>query len=183
MPTVPLRNRANRKGTRQMLLLRKIITPRRFAAASAFLGAIFLSLLLFVWPNLQGYRQSLLIYSALNGNTGRMKLLLALGADANELECQTAYCLTPLVAAASANRSAAVQMLMAHGADINKKLKRGQTALMFASYHGDTEMVKLLIASGADVNADCDGDTALGWAKQKGHEDVAKLLIEAGATK
>ena len=159
------------------------ITPRRFGAASAFLGAIFLSLLLFIGPKLQGQRQAFLVYSALNGNISRMKLLLALGADANELECQTAYCLTPLVAAASANQSAAVQMLIARGADVNKKLKRGQTALMIASFHGDTEMVKLLIASGADVNADYEGDTALSWAKQKGHQDVAKLLIEAGATK
>ncbi len=166
-----------------MLLARKIITPRRFGAAIAFFGAIFLSLLLFIWPNLQSYRQALFVYSALNGNTGRMKLLLALGADVNELECPTALCFTPLVAAAAANQSEAVQMLIANGADVNKKLKRGQTALMIASFHGDTEMVRLLISSGADVNADYEGNTALSWAKQNGHEDTAKLLIEAGAIK
>jgi hypothetical protein len=110
-----------------------------------------------------------------------MKLLLALGADANELECPTAYCLTPLVAAASANQSAAVQILIAHGADVNKKLKRGQTALMFAAYHGDTDMVQLLLSKGADPNVDCDGETALSYARKKGHDEIVSLLIASGA--
>ena len=166
-----------------MFLVKKIITTKRFGAASAFLGTIFLSLLLFVWPNLHDYRQALLVYSSLNGNTSRMKLLFALGADANEFECQTANCWTPLYAAAAANQSEAVQLLLARGADVNKKLKRGQTSLMIASYHGDIEMVRLLISSGADVNSDCEGETALSFAKQKGHAELANLLIATGASR
>lgn len=166
-----------------MFLVKRIITAKRFGAATAFLGTIALSLLLFVLPNLHDYRQALLVYSALNGNTSRMKLLFALGADANELECQTAHCWTPLYAAAAADQYEAVQVLLARGADVNKKLKRGQTALMIASYHGDTDMVRLLISSGADVNGDCDGDTALSWAKEKGHTEIVNLLIATGATR
>lgn len=159
----------------------KIITVKRFGAGIAFFGAILLSLLLFVWPSLRAYRQAAFVGSALHGNTGRMKLLLDLGADANGFECETAGCWTPLFAAAAANQYEAVQLLLAHGADVNKHLKRGQTALMIASYHGDTEMVRLLISKGADVNADCEGDTALNWAKQQGHSEIVRLLIAAGA--
>jgi ankyrin repeat protein len=165
------------------MLLRKVFTAKRFGAASAFFTAIFLSLLLIICPHFRSYRQSLLVHSSLSGNTGVMKLSLALGADANDFECQTSYCWTPLVSAAAANQSEAVRLLLDRGADINKKLKRGPTALMIASFHGDIEMVKLLLSNGADVNADCDGDTALRWAKQKGHPDVVNLLIASGATR
>lgn len=161
----------------------RVFTARRFGAASAFFGAIFLSLLLFVGLNIQSYRQSLLIHSSLSGNIRVMKLSFALGAAANDSECQSAYCWTPLVAAAAANKSEAVRLLLERGADVNKKLKRGPTALMIASFHGDIEMVRLLLANGADVNADCLGDTALSWAKQKGHPEVVNLLIASGATR
>ena len=57
----------------------------------------------------------------------------------------------------------------------------------------DTEIAKLLIKRGVDVNAlvtDSDADedphyridkNPLHWAAYKGHKDVAELLIEAGA--
>lgn len=166
-----------------MSLVKRIFTAKRFGAASAFFGAICLSVLLLVWPKFQSYRQSFLVYSSLNGNISKMKLSLALGADANESECEAANCWTPLVAAVAANHPEAVQVLLERGADVNKKLKRGQTALMIASYHGDTEMVRLLISSGADVNVDCEGDTALAWARQKNHGEIVSLLIAAGATR
>ena len=59
----------------------------------------------------------------------------------------------------------------------------GQTALMFASYYGHTELARLLLTNGADVNADFEGDTALTWAKQKGHAEIVNLLIASGATR
>lgn len=160
-----------------------MITGRRVAAAIAFTGALVFSLVLLSWPNLRNCRQAAFVESAGNGNVGRMKLLLAVGADTNEFECQTARCRTPLIAAAQGGRCEALQLLVARGADVNKKMKRGQTALMFASYYGHTEAVRLLLTSGADVNADFEGDTALSWAKHKGHGEIANLLIASDATK
>jgi ankyrin repeat protein len=96
-----------------------------------------------------------------------MKLLLPVGADVNELECQTPRCLTPLIAAAETGQYEAAQLLLERGADVNKRMKRGQTALMFAS----------------DVNADSEGETALSWARQKRHAEITSLLISRGATR
>jgi uncharacterized protein len=166
-----------------MSAVKKMIIGRRVAAAIAFTGAIVFSLALLSWPNLYHYRQLAFVESALNGNIGSMKLLLALGADVNEFECQAPRCRTPLIAAAEAGQSEAVQLLLARGADVNKKMKRGQSALMFASYHGHAELARLLLENGADVNADFEGDTALSWARQKGHAEIVNLLIGTGATR
>ena len=54
---------------------------------------------------------------------------------------------------------------------------------MFASYYGHTEIVRFLLAHGANANADFEGDTALGWAKEKDHTDIVNLLVAAGETK
>ena len=56
------------------------------------------------------------------------------------------------------------------------------TSLILAAESGHCEMVRLLIESGADVNAArSDGYTALMCAAQNGHSECAKLLIDAGA--
>ncbi len=55
-------------------------------------------------------------------------------------------------------------------------------ALVFAIIGGQTEMVRLLIDRGADVNDECsDGKSALGWAKQQGNQEITRILQEAGA--
>jgi len=54
---------------------------------------------------------------------------------------------------------------------------------MDASRNGHKEIVKALIAKGADVNAkDNEGrNTALFYAASHGHQDVVKALKQAGA--
>ncbi|CAG5115963.1 unnamed protein product [Candidula unifasciata] len=53
-----------------------------------------------------------------------------------------------------------------------------QTALMLAASHGRTEMVKLLIEEGADVNLqDEDGSTALMCACEHGHLEIVNVLL------
>jgi len=54
----------------------------------------------------------------------------------------------------------------------------GQTALMLAVSHGRIDMVKALLACGADVNIqDDEGSTALMCASEHGHVEIVKLLL------
>ena len=46
-----------------------------------------------------------------------------------------------------------VQVLVAHGADVNAKNANGVTALLFATEYSFVEILKVLLASTADVNA------------------------------
>jgi len=56
------------------------------------------------------------------------------------------------------------------------------TALTTAAFMGETEVVRLLIAAGADVNArNGDKGTALHAAAFFGHPDIVKLLLDHGA--
>ncbi len=58
----------------------------------------------------------------------------------------------------------------------------GHTDLMRASLEGNTETVKRLLESGADVNAkDDEGRTALMFAVTNMQTDSAKALVEHGA--
>lgn len=54
----------------------------------------------------------------------------------------------------------------------------GQTALMLAVSHGRADVVRALLACGADVNLqDLDGSTALMCACEHGRPDIAELLL------
>jgi ankyrin repeat protein len=60
--------------------------------------------------------------------------------------------------------------------------KNDWTALMWASYGGNKDVVLLLFTKGADVNAKINnGVTALTWASQKGHQEIVQLLLAKGA--
>ena len=83
-----------------------------------------------------------------------------------------------------------VASLLEQGADVNSsKDEEGATPLVAGCGSGSTELVKLLIEHGADVNmrAEITAEewsgfiTPLGMALLRGHEEVAALLIEHGA--
>ena len=75
----------------------------------------------------------------------------------------------------------AVEALIADGAKVNVKDYDG-TPLHTAAWCGCTEIVKMLIDAGADVNAkNSYGNTPLDLAVRYGHADVVNLLIDAGA--
>ena len=58
-----------------------------------------------------------------------------------------------LISAAFRGDAAAVQALLAKGADVNAKNNDGVTALMVASENGHLDVVQALLAKGAEVNA------------------------------
>jgi ankyrin repeat protein len=88
---------------------------------------------------------------------------------------------TALMDVATRGDTAAAKLLLAKGADVNAKDHRGYTALMFAAqYDGDaTELVRLLLAHGADVTPVAENQTALGLAAKRGETGVTKLLRAA----
>ena len=52
--------------------------------------------------------------------------------------------------AARTGKPGPVKALLAHGADVNAKERRGQTALMWAAAEGHAEVVEALLDAGAD---------------------------------
>ena len=88
-----------------------------------------------------------------------------------------------LWAAARAGDTAKVAAALDKGADVNAKTRYGATALTFAADKGHLEVVKLLIARGADVNAQ---DTfyqmrAVDMAMMNNQAAVVTLLLERGS--
>ncbi|MCK4609321.1 MAG: ankyrin repeat domain-containing protein [Gammaproteobacteria bacterium] len=86
-------------------------------------------------------------------------------------------------AAVATNNAQDVDKLCAKLPNMNVKNKNGRTALMLASGLGETNVVKILLDHGADVNVldNVVGVSALHLAAQKGSVAIAKLLLEHGA--
>lgn len=89
----------------------------------------------------------------------------------------------PLYMAASNGDIAKVQTLLNLRANPNVDFE-GTPALYSAAKEGHTEVVRLLLAHKADVNAkdDWTGNTPLQTAQKNGHKDIVILLKKAGAT-
>lgn len=103
---------------------------------------------------------------------------------------------TPLLAASSSSNAEMVRYLLAHGARLDVKDAAGRSALMNAAGQGSLEIMKLLLAKGADVNEVSDKEafpkvkngtialgsfTALNLAVVFGTPERVKLLLDAGA--
>ena len=68
------------------------------------------------------------------------------------------------------------------GLAVDARDAKGNTLLMLASYHGRTEVVKLLLKARATVDLRNDkGQTPLGGVAFKGYVEIATLLLDAGA--
>lgn len=93
---------------------------------------------------------------------------------------------TPLFLACSNVSGAIVKKLLAAGADPNRAATpttTAETPLMAAARAGAVEVVRALLAHGANVNATerAHGQTALMWSAANGHSHVVQALIDAGA--
>uniref|UniRef100_A0A8C5GYA0 KN motif and ankyrin repeat domain-containing protein 1-like n=2 Tax=Gouania willdenowi TaxID=441366 RepID=A0A8C5GYA0_GOUWI len=90
----------------------------------------------------------------------------------------TPVMLAALAAVDNAESMKVVEQLFAKGNVNIKASQAGQTALMLAVSHGRIDMVRALLAQGAEVNVqDDEGSTALMCASEHGHTDIVKLLL------
>ncbi|MDL1948768.1 hypothetical protein FBQ97_03020 [Acidobacteria bacterium ACD] len=109
-------------------------------------------------------------------------------------------CLVPAGAAAADDRPAstrfavaiergdveAITALLDEGNKPDTHIDYGEnwiTPLMKAAWDGEKEIAEVLLAAGADVNAQAPGwgETALGQAVSRDHVEIARLLIDKGA--
>ena len=75
-----------------------------------------------------------------------------------------------------------MRLLLAKRANVNARTDDGVTALMFAAMKGQLAAARLLVDSGADINAQrgvVDHSTAITLAREFGHEDVSTFLRDS----
>jgi ankyrin repeat protein len=116
-------------------------------------------------------------------NLEMVNALLAAGADPNRA---SQWGKTALM---SANTAEMARALIMAGADVDAQtipntrgFEVGETALMDAACHGQSEVIQVLLEHGADTAIqDALGRTALMVASIMGHDDIAKMLDEDGA--
>ena len=92
---------------------------------------------------------------------------------------------TPLIYAASVNNVPFVALLVKHQADLERRKSDGLTPLLAAVFNGHLEVVRELIAAGANVNAGLGAPPSmhvspLDLARARGHTHIAELLAVAG---
>lgn len=116
-----------------------------------------------------------LLLAAYNGHSHVVKELLKNGAavDARDSEGKT-----PLIHASSGPFPETVTMLIDAGADVNAtESTEGFTALMTAAAMGEVDVIKILLARGADPDIkDADNDTAKDHAKNAGKFPAVNAL-------
>jgi ankyrin repeat protein len=94
---------------------------------------------------------------------------------------------SPLFEAIGREDKAAIEALLAKGADVNARAFDGTTPLLRAAMYRTKDIAELLLAKGADVNARREGvlggDTPLHVAagNLRGIKDVVELLLAKGA--
>ena len=75
-----------------------------------------------------------------------------------------------------------IELLLKSKADPDATIGEGETALMTAARSGNPAAVKLLVQSGANVNAkDVSGITPVQWAISYDYKEIVKLLRLHGA--
>jgi ankyrin repeat protein len=134
--------------------------------------------------------------AVLGGHLHILDWLYSLGADVNMLAGKTLRTgsgvrlrESPLQAAVASQQPLMVDWLLKHGADPDVTAARGYlfTPLCMAAQSGDTDILKKLLAAGADVNKLgtssllSEPGSALFHAVLKGHESTVKMLLATNA--
>lgn len=124
--------------------------------------------------NLKGFERAIQL-----GNERAIKIFLKAGVKPNEKDSSGA---TPLMKAASLNRTSVAAVLIDAKADVNVRDLQGFTPLHWAAFKGFPEMTKLLVERGADVNAKSNmGLTPIMQATMWGHDRIVSYLLSKGA--
>ena len=154
-------------------------TPLEIAANECRLDIV--KILLAAGASVQKGASSPLQLAAKNGFTEIVDVLLTCGKYREQKKTKKFY--DALMMATVKGRVDVVLKLIAVGADVNRVTWNLGTPLHYAIQHGHTAVVKLLLASGANVNiADPeDGRTPLMNAALQGSPEIANLLLAAGA--
>jgi len=140
---------------------------------------------------------SLLSMASAAGHLEVVQLLLKAGA---KLEVRDDKTRTALIHAAQGGDAEVVRTLLAAGANANARIdlpreyfrihgssphtrsENQRSALMLAARRGDMQIVGMLVAAGAKVNAKSYyGETALMLAAEGGHADTVRWLLDNGA--
>ena len=109
------------------------------------------------------------------GDVGRVRLLLALGADPNE-NCSSAFQFSyPIENAAWNNHPEIIHLLVKAGASVNVSNSEGGSPLCTAAREGATEAAKALLSYGARITTE-NGTSVLTVARRFGHEEIARLI-------
>jgi ankyrin repeat protein len=129
-------------------------------------------------------QQSAFLIATSDGYLKLLQLTLAAGADVHRTD---SYNGTGLIRAADRGHVEIIRELLRTDINVDHVNRLGWTALLEAIILGDggprhTEVVRLLVESGADVNlADANGVSPLSHARRRGHAEIAAILEAAGA--
>lgn len=132
--------------------------------------------------NLQTQRKSIM-WAAMMGDLELLKDLEKEGQSIN-IQDPRVFEWSPLIAAIYHDHPDVVSYLISRGAKLDLQDRQGETALMWAITTGDTNTVRLLLASGATVEVkNTSGVGALGYAEGSEYrETLVDLLNRYKAT-
>ena len=129
--------------------------------------------------------RNLICAAAIAWDVPRLRLLLEFGAD---VEAKDGGGHNPLYRVANGggreeDGRAAVELLIAHGANVNQVTGvGGMTPLHMSARRGTTSIAEALLDAGADIEArDKNGETPLRRAVNCGQERMVELLLDRGA--
>ena len=118
------------------------------------------------FKNVMGF--SALTIACLHGNTEIVNLLLEKNAKIEDELCISC----------KRNYFDIFKLLINYDVDFNCSFYKGWTPLMESSYHGNVEIVRILLEKGADISIKRGGQTALIIAIKNRKEDVVKLFLD-----
>ncbi len=128
--------------------------------------------------NCDGTTPLIIAVGPLFGDLEIAKFLIESGAQVNVQESMDGQ--TPLYLAVGTRKLSLLELLIAHGANVDQADKKKRTPLMIAALLNDAHAVSLLIAKGANIHlVNSENKTALDLATEKGFKEIMSLLTAA----